>query len=589
MTQTFVNSYQGGPEILYHRLLRDQYGPEKPIVPENIPKTEFEFDGTRAKFKNKENTFSTGRVVVKKAENGKPTEIAHGLIHKVDAWEPLDGVRMASDMTNLDYTFGLTDGLLAFRRGLADLAVQFRQKPDPTAAFRTQYSEFLADNPDLQEFVYIDRTMSSKNTVRPYLDELYKRVGKQATPLRRVMRPIRQMQQSEPPAMPAIPFVPPTQGNSDPPKEEKPEIPKQLGMFGMGLPEGLPMPGARRKTPMPDAPIPQISFVEKPKNNKPGILLPSGTRTKKGGKIKFDLKATEKRIIPTRKPHPDDFDYRKLKKPNDESDDPEHDAIMARYSGKFKDDKVATSHRGDDDLSTDPSRSPSPTRQSQASQPTQDPPMVPLADLDLSKASEPSKSEAPVIDSRLRNKIIEAIKRTQCTKEEYLEYKKGFMDLKNNFGKPIEVIKHGTGFFKSSDKRFINFMNQYQRFSWSKEGKDKLEKLFDVKDIVDLKTGKTTQNFERYTKANADLCLSVIMQDRTIDLEFLNKLTQKSFYYSMKFARRAIKRFAQGPDLYEALGDDYVEDLFDELAKEKIEAFKKQQKEIAKAQSPPKK
>ena len=92
-------------------------------------------------------------------------------------------------------------------------------------------------------------------------------------------------------------------------------------------------------------------------------------------------------------------------------------------------------------------------------------------------------------------------------------------------------------------KRTVFFTENFHKFAWSKRNSKKIKKDFYLKDIVEIKTGKNTKGFKRFKRANPRFCFSILMKDRTIDIECLNSRDYKALGIGFKFMNKMYKTF----------------------------------------------
>lgn len=79
------------------------------------------------------------------------------------------------------------------------------------------------------------------------------------------------------------------------------------------------------------------------------------------------------------------------------------------------------------------------------------------------------------------------------------------------------------GMSKNGQTRIIKFERPYVEFMWCDVSTKEEKKRFLVSDIMDIVEGKKSDNFERFENARKELCFSILMTTRTIDLECANE------------------------------------------------------------------
>lgn len=73
---------------------------------------------------------------------------------------------------------------------------------------------------------------------------------------------------------------------------------------------------------------------------------------------------------------------------------------------------------------------------------------------------------------------------------------------------------------KNGMKRTIKFDPPFVQFYWTDpNGDDTAKKVFSIKNIIEVIEGKRSINFEKYPNARKELCFSILMVTRTIDLQ----------------------------------------------------------------------
>ena len=287
---------------------------------------------------------------------------------------------------------------------------------------------------------------------------------------------------------------------------------------------------------------------------------PSGEK-----RVKFDTKRNEYRLVsPINKVI---FDW-EIMPPNDTSEDPEHDEIMSRVKkdGMYKEQEELKKHEEKET----PSESPPRITHNNRDLPKLEfeKPPEPLPNVEKVEESIPDDSPNKVetkIDMSQYGLLKKAIEDNRCSKEEWVTFRKQFRDLKGPLSEGITVKKYGRrNFFKADQRRFF-FIDNFTKFTWSKEQGTTYDKLFKVEDVQTIKLGKETENLKRFGSANEKLCFSVVMKDRTIDLEFKDQQQMRVVYFGLRFFYKIHHRFKKNLYLYESLNDDFPLEVFDEV------------------------
>ena len=107
--------------------------------------------------------------------------------------------------------------------------------------------------------------------------------------------------------------------------------------------------------------------------------------------------------------------------------------------------------------------------------------------------------------------------------------------VKENLTKERNFTKFGSNHkvFGISQRK-IHFSKDLSSFEWI--GRNNKKKSFLTSHIVNISEGKTTPNFLRYKiqKPSENLCFSLLMRDRSIDLKAKNISEKKFFCDSIK-------------------------------------------------------
>ncbi len=499
-----------------------------------------------------------------------------------DLHDPLDNQKLNSELHITEHTFAYPDYFLNYVRSVRELGKQIKTKAESTSIFKTQFMDFVASNSDLKDYVYTDRAKAKQTIVRPYLDNLYARLKSKMAQLQRPRPPIRPFLNKETPAA----------QNSATTATTTPSVPspiKKLNAFSESStsakkpdpepnippfdPSAFMMP-TRSRSRGPTQPAPQEQSLKASpaptrtagSKLKPALVSNRDKSEKKRERVKFDTLKNQTRIISPKKKIV--FDWEILP-PNDPSEDPEHEEALKKIMGgsKYKEHDEPKPHQ-------DSPQQPSPKPQKPA---IPEPPSQDVFKLfqqqndnkDPEKSSPTPDSQATRLDSKKYNQLKKAIIDNRCSKEEWITFRREFGDLKAPLSEGIVVKKYGRkNVFKADERRFF-FIENYTKFTWSKLTATKYDKVFKVSDVQSIKLGKETENLKRFSGADEKLCFSVIMADRTIDLEFKNQKEMRQTYYGMKFFFKMGNRFKKNMYLYDCLNDDFPLDIFDEITAER--------------------
>jgi hypothetical protein len=85
-----------------------------------------------------------------------------------------------------------------------------------------------------------------------------------------------------------------------------------------------------------------------------------------------------------------------------------------------------------------------------------------------------------------------------------------------------------------------------------------------VSDILDIVEGKKSNNFERFDNARKELCFSILMTSRTIDLECANESDYFKLLSGFKFIHSLYNKFQRNLFILECMDNkEFGEDVFD--------------------------
>ena len=160
----------------------------------------------------------------------------------------------------------------------------------------------------------------------------------------------------------------------------------------------------------------------------------------------------------------------------------------------------------------------------------------------------------------------------ESSKEEYVGLRQLFHRLKPFLVRGIVVLKAPrNSFFKSMvnynvmDKRRIRFEPPFVEFIWSSASDHSVKKRFKIEDLVKIVEGKRSSNFLRFNQAKNELCFSLFMKDRSIDLQCLREEDYKTLLSGFKLIMFLHKKFESNLFVIECLDDPlFDEKCFDE-------------------------
>ena len=496
-----------------------------------------------------------------------------------DLHDPLDNQKLNSELHITEHTFAYPDSFLNYVRSVRELGKQIKTKAESTSIFKTQFMDFVASNADLKDYVYTDRVKAKQTIVRPYLDNLYARLKTKMAQLQRPRPVIRPFVNKEPAAVQDTPTTVAASAStpiksSNPSTEvtasaKRPESEPKIAPFD---PSAFVMPTRSRSRGQAPPPPVEQSLKASPATVRPGsskpkpaLVLNRDKAERKRERVKFDTLKNQTRIIsPKRKII---FDW-EVMPPNDPSEDPEHEEALRKVmgGGKYKEQDEPKPHHDS------PPQAAKPQKPQIPEPPSQD---VFKMFQQQNESKEPEKpspttdTQATRLDSKKYNQLKKAIIDNRCSKEEWITFRREFNDLKTPLSEGIVVKKYGRkNVFKADERRFF-FIENYTKFTWSKLTATKYDKVFKISEVQSIKLGKETENLKRFSSADEKLCFSVVMNDRTIDLEFKNQKELRQTYYGLKFFFKMGNRFKKNMYLYDSLNDDFPLDIFDEISGEK--------------------
>ena len=126
-------------------------------------------------------------------------------------------------------------------------------------------------------------------------------------------------------------------------------------------------------------------------------------------------------------------------------------------------------------------------------------------------------------------------------------------------------------------KRFVFFTEDFYTFGWAKrpiytsDALKTAKKTFLISEIREVKLGKKTKNIKRFKRADPDLCFSIVIKNRTIDLQATTTLEYKVLSVCFTLMLRFHQNYSHCPDLHRSITQDgFCLRLFDRIP-ERIE------------------
>lgn len=450
-----------------------------------------------------------------------------------------------SEPIQLEHTLAYSDKQLAYLRHIRELGNQLRVRGEMQGfSNRSMFRHFLNSGTQLNS-LYKDLKLVSPPGLRPYLDGLYGRAIKKA----HLNRKLSSMSKTAP----LLSML-----NSNIVKEinqkeaEMKRINSRIKPFMNRTNSAAPNDQNNNSDQEEDEDKIRRAQTFKAKPRK-SILKTSGSPSRRTSIIQINESMNRTKIIDRNPKIKYDWE---IQQPTDKSEDSENEQSIAQDStiGQSKpegsDKKPAL---GDTNTSGD-----KPTNQITAFPDFLKPKTA--KDKVASKVDNLLKVN---IDSRRVDQIKKAIEDNRCTMEEWADLKNkfdGFAKYENiSLTEGIKVRKYGRRNFFRGDDRRIFFIDNYTAFAWRKENSTTYEKIFKVAEIQGLILGKKTDNIMRFKKVKDENVFSIVMPDRTIDLEIEDKTLRRLLYFSFKFFLNASKRFKSNMFLYECLADDISE------------------------------
>lgn len=120
------------------------------------------------------------------------------------------------------------------------------------------------------------------------------------------------------------------------------------------------------------------------------------------------------------------------------------------------------------------------------------------------------------------------------------------------------------GLNSNGQTRIIQFEKPYVEFMWLDAATKEVKKRFLVSDILDIVEGKKSDNFERFGNARKELCFSILMSMRTIDLECANERDYLKLLSGFKFIQSLYQKFSRNLFVLECMDDpNFGHDVFE--------------------------
>ena len=110
------------------------------------------------------------------------------------------------------------------------------------------------------------------------------------------------------------------------------------------------------------------------------------------------------------------------------------------------------------------------------------------------------------------------------------------------------VKKYGQNALFGPGKRHIYMTQDNTSIAWKKQNTNKALKSFEISKLYDIKKGKESQNFQRFKKAKENLCLTIILIDRSIDIEAENETDYNELFASLQSILTLKKKYFFYPE-----------------------------------------
>ena len=79
-------------------------------------------------------------------------------------------------------------------------------------------------------------------------------------------------------------------------------------------------------------------------------------------------------------------------------------------------------------------------------------------------------------------------------------------------------------------KRSLVFSSNMESFTFTRTGICPIQKkIYSIHDVIRLQAGRKTENFGRFKRSNENRSFSILMKNRTIDLEAKNEAEMREF------------------------------------------------------------
>ena len=140
------------------------------------------------------------------------------------------------------------------------------------------------------------------------------------------------------------------------------------------------------------------------------------------------------------------------------------------------------------------------------------------------KTMSPRKTHSPLPKKEKKKKTRKNLNWRRKTREEFI--------------KSIRILIKGHNFHKyglgmtmfQPQKRSLVFSSNMESFTFTRTGICPIQKkIYSIHDVIRLQAGRKTENFGRFKRSNENRSFSILMKNRTIDLEAKNEAEMREF------------------------------------------------------------
>ena len=171
------------------------------------------------------------------------------------------------------------------------------------------------------------------------------------------------------------------------------------------------------------------------------------------------------------------------------------------------------------------------------------------AGLEKKKSLSPSKFDEVGGLKKSESLIPKASGQSKLANEDHL------MAAKLEFLKAAEILKkgkivkkYGQSSLLGPAKRHLYMTQDNSSIAWKKQNTNKALKSFEISKLYDIKKGKESQNFQRFKKAKENLCLTIILIDRSIDIETESEVDFNELFTSLQTILQLKKKYFFHPE-----------------------------------------